>query len=424
MKIISTAVEHKSESRIAVKAKATPRQTLPTSARLSKRDRTEFDRGLIFYVRAVKSSVRSEYDVKEIPEPGISSDEITAEIERLKSRTPRASEVSTQSTKSTPAEGRAAVKTTERGVSDDKTTERSAADMLAEQKKQISELLSDKSDGLSKNVIEQLEKIYKLLCEQEKTDPNSISKPLQKEIDKLSEIISSEKSKTDKSVYEMLEDQRDKLNALFSRDKKRDTTLSGIKNKIRQGQKLTETERRYLSAKDPSAYESYCKINTARTMFRCSLNNCRTRDDVIGMRLSNALSALSSYKKAIREGGDGSQVIALNAAFENELRSFSKSSGYRSLPTTAECNKFDRDLAKARQYEREKRLEKQREVQRLRSKKYKKVKNKTPGDGKRTVAQVLADPVSKKVLASRAKQTYCECSSVSFSMYKTLNSKA
>lgn len=415
MKITGSAAELKSKAQIAVKVKTAPRQAFSTAARLSKRDRAEFDRGLISYVRAVKSSVRSEFDnAKEITEPEINSDEIEAEIERLKSRTPRASDAALQSTESTSA----AAKTTNA-----KTTERSAADMLAEQKKQISELLSEKSDVLSKNVIKQLEKIYKLLCEQEQTDPDSISKPLQKEIDKLSEIISSEKSNTDKSLYEMLEEQRDKLNSLFSHDKKSDNTLSNIKNKIRQGRKLTATEQRYLSAKDPTAYESYCKINTARTMFRCSLNNCRTRDEVIGMRLSNALSALSSYKKAIKEGGDGSEVIALNAAFENELRSFSKSSGYRSLPTAAECNKFDRDLAKARQYEREKRLEKQREAQRLRSKKYKKVKKKTPGDGKRTVAQVLADPVSKKVLASRAKRTYCECSTVSFSMFKTLNSK-
>ncbi len=134
------------------------------------------------------------------------------------------------------------------------------------------------------------------------------------------------------------------------------------------------------------------------------------------MRLSNALSALSAYKKSIRNGGDGADVAGLNAALDREIRSFTGTSNYRRLPTVAECNKFD--LAKAKKNEREKKLAEKRkqEAKRKRTLAAKKLAakraakyKKTPGDGKQTVAQVLSSPAAKKVLASRAKSNYCGC---------------
>lgn len=228
------------------------------------------------------------------------------------------------------------------------------------------------------------------------------------------------------SISEMVKEQMEKIDSLFAEneyDKDNDKMLIDIRQKMRQGKTLSPSEQQYLASKDPDAYSSFQKIDCARKMFRCTLNSCRTRDDVISMRLSNALTALSEYKKAVRNGGSGDVVVGLNAAFENELRDFSKTSGYRKLPTVAECNKFDRDLAKARKFEREKRLEKRRLAA---AKKYKKKKKavKTPGDGKRTVAQVLADPTSKKVLASRAKRTYCTCPISYDIMSRRMNSKA
>ncbi len=227
------------------------------------------------------------------------------------------------------------------------------------------------------------------------------------------------------SISEMVKEQMEKIDSLFAEteyDKNNDKMLVDIRQKMRQGKTLSPSEQQYLASKDPDAYSSFQKIDSARRMFRCTLNSCRTRDDVISMRLSNALTALSEYKKAVRNGGSGDAVVGLNAAFENELRDFSRTSGYRKLPTVAECNKFDRDLAKARKFEREKRLEKRRLAA---AKKYKKKKKavKTPGDGKRTVAQVLADPTSKKVLASRAKRTYCTCP-ISYDISRRMNSKA
>lgn len=378
----------------AFKDKTDPRNRTPSVPQRSRRDCAAFDRRLTNYAQAVKSAAAScETDIPAKAEADITTDGIQAEADRLKSKT---AEISENAAK--PADAK-------------------AAEALREQIKSVSELLAN--NGFSKSITSQLEKIYSLLCKQEKTDPNGVSEELQNEIDKLSEMLSPEKDDKKKSLAELLEEQKERIENLFSDLPKNDNSVGVIKNKIRQGKKLTPYEQQTLSAKDPAAYESYRKLDAARGMFRCSLNNCRTRDDVIGMRLSNALTALSSYKKAIREGGDGSEVVALNAALENELRDFAKSSSYRALPTAAECNKFDRDIAKARRYEQEKRLEKRREQLR---KKYKKKTKKTPGDGKRTVAQVLADPTSKKVLASRAKRTYCTCGKVLLD-YR-MNSKA
>jgi len=399
-----------------------PREEAP---RKPKRDRADFDRRLVAYAKAVKTAATAFSPTsKAKPEPGITSDEIQAEIDRLKNKAEKTAET-VQS-----AENLA--ETTQNADSSvEKPADSKEAEALRNQIKAVSELLADKSNGLSAPVTRQLEKICSLLHKQEKTDPNTVSEELQNEIDKLSEMLSPKKEDKKKSLSELLEEQKKRLEKLFTNSANNannvnkantDNTIGGIKNKVRQGRILSVYEQQLLSAKDPAAYESYQRIHTARRMFRCTLNSCRTRDDVIGMRLSNALSALSSYRKAIREGGDGGEVIALNAAFENELRSFAKSPGYRSLPTAAECNKFDRDMAKARRYEQEKRLEKRREQLRLKRKK-KKAK-KTPGDGKRTVAQVLADPTSRKVLASRAKRTYCTCGvGISSNTYK-MRSKA
>ncbi len=404
----------------AFKVKAAFQSHTDPAPQRSRRDHAEFDRSRIKHAETVKSAFTSPFESPEKIEPGITADEIQAEIDRLKAKAAETTEsafkpAETPESAAKPAENpEGAAK-----PADSKAAEAAgAAEALREQIKAVSELLTNK--GLSKPVTNQLEKIYTLLCKQEKTDPDNISEELQNEIDKLSEMLSPKNEEKKKSLAEMLEEQKERIENLFSDLPKNDNSVGIIKNKIRQGRKLTPSEQQMLSAKDPAAYESYRRLDAARSMFRCSLNNCRTRDDVIGMRLSNALTALSSYKKAIREGGDGNDVAALNAAFENEIREFAGSSAYRKLPTAAECNKFDRDIAKARRYEREKRLEKRREQ--LRSKKYKKKTKKTPGDGKRTVAQVLADPTSKKVLASRAKRTYCSCRKVLLD-YR-MNSKA
>ena len=93
----------------------------------------------------------------------------------------------------------------------------------------------------------------------------------------------------------------------------------------------------------------------------------------------------------------------------DEINEFTRSGEYNRLPTAAEVGKVNRDLAKARKYEREKRAgqrESLRLSEKLKAKRKRKKKTKTPGDGKRTVAQVLSTPEAKKVMRSRAKSVY------------------
>lgn len=247
----------------AFKAKTALQSHQTSVPQQSRRDHAEFDRSHI--KQTVKPDVASPLDTPEKPEkvePGITTDGIQAEIDRLKAKAAESPESAAK-----PADSK-------------------AAEELRKQIKSISELLSNK--GLSQPVTNQLEKIYSLLCKQEKTDPNAVSEELQDEIDKLSEMLSHDKPDKKKSLAELLEEQKKRIENLFSNIPKNDNSVGIIKNKIRQGKKLTPYEQQTLAAKDPAAYESYRKLNTARSMFRCSLNSCRTRDDVIGMRLSNA----------------------------------------------------------------------------------------------------------------------------------------
>lgn len=231
---------------------------------------------------------------------------------------------------------------------------------------------------------------------------------------------SSTESEEEKSITNMLKEQSERLNSLFSEqeyDKSRDTRLIGIRAKMRSGQTLTPTEQSYLAIRDPESYKSFQSTESARRVYRCALMSCRTRDEVNGMRLSNALSALSAYKKAIRNGGDGAEVAGLNAALDREIREFTRTRSYQSLPTAAECNKFDRDLAKARKFEQEKRI-----AERKNRLKKRKKQVKTPGDGKQTVRQVMSSPTAKKVINSRTKRV-CLSYHGDMNLYRKMNRK-
>ncbi|MDE7194155.1 MAG: hypothetical protein K2O14_09330 [Oscillospiraceae bacterium] len=209
-----------------------------------------------------------------------------------------------------------------------------------------------------------------------------------------------------KSIAEMVKEQMEKIDSLFGEkeyDKANDSNLSSIRTKLYMGKKLTPAEQQYLAKRDPNTFSQYQQQETQRRIYRYTLKSCRTKDQVNGMRLSNALSALSELKKAAKNGGGISGIAGLNAALNDEINEFTRSGEYNRLPTVAEVNKVNRDLAKAKKYEREKRAE-QRE--KLKARRKKKKSKKTPGDGKRTVAQVMATPEAKKVMRSRTKSAY------------------
>lgn len=213
--------------------------------------------------------------------------------------------------------------------------------------------------------------------------------------EKTANAKNAEEKETGKSMSELIREQTEKIDKLFSskeNDRDKEKQLMSIKMKMRGGLVLSANEEQYLSKHDPDAYSNYRTTQDARRSFRMQLMCCRTKDEVNGMRLSNALSAMSAYKKAIKHGGDGTEVVGLNMALEREISSFANSSRYRGLPTAAERDKYYMELSKARKFEREKRLA---DKQNATRKKKKQVKQ--PGDGKRTVAQVNNSALGKKV---------------------------
>lgn len=225
-----------------------------------------------------------------------------------------------------------------------------------------------------------------------------------------------------KSISEMVKEQTEKLDKMFGSDESENTSKSNrlmlIKQKMRGGLTLSADDEKYLSKHDPDSYSNYRTTQDARKTFRMQLMCCRTKDEVNSMRLSNALSALSSYKKALKNGGDGSAVAGLNMAFERDISSFSQSARYRSLPTAAERDKYYMDLAKARKFEREKQ-----QAKKLNAQRKKKKQVKVPGDGKRTVAQVQNSAIGKKVRnAGRGSCGVC-FSSFASSSYRKMDQK-
>lgn len=213
--------------------------------------------------------------------------------------------------------------------------------------------------------------------------------------EKAEETASTEKTEDQKSLSDIIKEQTEKIDSMFSSketDKSKDKVLLLIKQKMRSGLMLSTTEEKYLSKNDPDSYSNYRTVLDARRTFRTQLAMCRNKDDVISMRLCNALSALSAYKKAIKQGGDGAEVAGLNMALEREISNFSRSARYQSLPTSAERSKYQIELAKARRYEREKRI-----ADRMNALRKKKKQVKTPGDGKRTVAQVENSYLGRKI---------------------------
>ncbi len=234
-----------------------------------------------------------------------------------------------------------------------------------------------------------------------------------------------------KSISDWVKEQMklwEENNAKREEQKRSDTQLQNINSKLNMGQKLTPTEKQYLAAHDPTAYQNAQRIESERNYYAKMLNCCRTQDDVHALRLSNAVSALQELKKIRSGGGDAMSSLSLimqrNAAFESETNRFVRSGGFSALPTRAECRKVAADLRKAKRYEMEKKRAKALERKRTAEAKRKaKRLKKNPGDGKRTVAQVMQSPTAKKVRRSMAKRAYLCSAQAAFHVVSKMNRK-
>lgn len=252
--------------------------------------------------------------------------------------------------------------------------------------------LSRAASGISPGIAERSAVVTK----QSARDRAYFSESAEAAIEKANSANPEKSDGEKKSFSELIKEQTEKIDKMFSKsDNEADSKLqlNSIKMKLRSGFTLSANEEKYLEKHDPDGYANYRTTQDARRMFRAQLSCCRTKDEVNGMRLTNALSAFSSYKKATKRGGDGSAVAGLNMALEREISDYTKSARYNSLPTAAERDKYYMELAKARRFEREKRAAEK--LNALRKGKKKQVKQ--VGDGKRTVAQVESSPLARKV---------------------------
>lgn len=304
------------------------------------------------------------------------------------------------------------------GISRLNAAARSASYSAAQESHTVNMTRTSEKNCMSARDTAEFSEFAQKLAETEKQYEEAVAEAEKNSNVKAESTNKSDKSdKTEKrSLSELIKEQTDKIDRMFSDnsgDRRNDNQLASIKLKIRSGRILNANEERYLSKYDPDAYSNYRTTQDACRMFRCQLSSCRTRDEVNGMRLSNALSALSAYKKAIKHGGDGSAVAGLNMALEREISSFSQSARFRSLPTSAERDKYYMQLAKARKFEREKRL-----AERANASSKKKKQVKQPGDGKMTVSQVMNSPLGRKVRSSEKGSGGMCFSAGSFSTYK------
>lgn len=220
--------------------------------------------------------------------------------------------------------------------------------------------------------------------------------------------------KPQKSISDWVKEQMNILqSSLAEKEDDKAYRLNSINSKLNSGQKLTPSEKQYLMTHDPMAYQNAQRIENDSKYYSKMLSCCRTKDDVHSLRLSYSLSALAELKKLKGGEGDIGSVMAIlqrNAALERETYNFVRRGGYSALPTRAECRKVASDLRKARLYELEKKRAKAAARKKTAEAKRKRRKAaKTPGDGKRTVAQVLQSPTAKKVRRSMAKRAYISC---------------
>ncbi len=301
-------------------------------------------------------------------------------------------------------------------VSPSVSGELSLYEKLKEQLESFSAVCAESADNGSKTASgnAQNEKSFaELFMEQIKAYENAANSAANSE-DKVNGA-----EKPEKSISDWVKEQMDILqNSLAEKDKSKDSQLHSINSKLNSGQKLTPSEKQYLMTHDPMAYQNAQRIENDSKYYSKMLSCCRTKDDVHSLRLSYSLSALAELKKLKGGEGDISAISAIwqrNAALERETNNFVRRGGYSALPTRAECRKVASDLRKARLYELEKKRAKAAARRKTAEAKKKRRKAaKTPGDGKRTVAQVLQSTTAKKVRRSMAKRAYLSCAAAAY----------
>lgn len=139
---------------------------------------------------------------------------------------------------------------------------------------------------------------------------------------------SSDDVKTKEQVYaefrDKMKDILDPTSGMSDEEKARYDEK--INQKIKNGEKLSDTEMRYIKIKSPYMYGMISRVQMQRQALEDKLKNCRSKEEVE-----------ESYNTAMMQvDKDDPAREPLCAAYDNVTKEFKKSSEYKSLPQKSE----------------------------------------------------------------------------------------
>lgn len=159
--------------------------------------------------------------------------------------------------------------------------------------------------------------------------------------------------KANSNIYDISKPKND----LFSKDKAQDVpswlermkeeaekkedeiTLARITSKLDNGDDLSEKEMEYLRRNNPELYNKANAVKQHKQFMKRRLKQCRDRDEVKSVGMSNAMSALSCCRASgSSESGGGVDQWAFAAA-NREYQDFLGSEEYGRLPDKADNKK-------------------------------------------------------------------------------------
>lgn len=129
--------------------------------------------------------------------------------------------------------------------------------------------------------------------------------------------------------------------------------------KLKSGKKLTAEEMEYLKNTNPTAYQRAKEVEMERASYERELKRCRTKDEVQRVKMAHvgaSLSAVNSIQNNPHIPKEKKFELIMhefykNAAVQESTRVFIESGKYAKLPTEAEEQKAEKDLAEAKKDE-------------------------------------------------------------------------
>ena len=123
---------------------------------------------------------------------------------------------------------------------------------------------------------------------------------------------------------------------------KENSKISGIANKVTNGEDLTPEEEQYLAEKNPGLLNSYRQAKLEQKAYEEKLKNCETKDEVQRLKTNTVNGYLSEMSAAKGTGNKGAivatakKVLAKLKNIEKTEIEFIKSGAYSNLPTEAD----------------------------------------------------------------------------------------